>query len=129
MIPEKLYKKIVDAVPLLTVDIILKYRGCYVLVKRDNNPLKDFWWVPGGRVLKDESVWEAAMRKVKEDTGCDVASLKLIGIYEDSYAKSAFGVPTHTTSIVFEATTDQLEDGRLFEELPPRFLHKLYKLV
>jgi colanic acid biosynthesis protein WcaH len=127
MIEEELYKKIVDAVPLLTVDVIVKHDNKYVLVKRDNDPLKGFWWVCGGRVLKGESIWEAAMRKVKEDIDCNVDSLELIGIYEDSYAESAFGVPTATTSIVFTATIDNYS-GQLFEKLPNRFIHKLYKL-
>lgn len=127
MIEEELYKKIVDSVPLLCVDVILRHKDKYILVKRDNDPLKGFWWVCGGRVLKGESVWEASMRKVKEDTGCIVDSLELVGIYEDTYSESAFGVPTATTSIVFTATTDEW-NGRVFDDLPNRFIHKLYRI-
>lgn len=128
IIEQELYKKIVDLVPILCVDVILEFEGKYLLVKRDNDPLKGFWWVCGGRVLKNESVWEAAMRKVKEDAKCTASSLELVGIYEDAYSESAHGVPTHTTSIVFKAKTQEVPQGLLFDKLPDRFIHKLYKL-
>lgn len=128
MIEPELYKQIVDLVPLLCVDVILEFEGKYLLVRRENEPLKDFWWVCGGRVLKGESIWEAAMRKVKEDAQCNVSSLELVGIYEDSYSQSAHGVPTHTASIVFKAKTLEIPQGLLFDKLPDRFVHKLYKL-
>lgn len=133
-IEQDLYAKIVELVPLLTVDIIFKVGGKYVLVKRKNQPLKDQFWVIGGRVLKDESIWEAASRKAIEEVGCTPNSLKLIGIYEDSYALSASGVPTHTTSIVFEMESndsiiklDNQSNGFVLSPtLPERFLHKLF---
>ena len=71
-ISDKEYKKIVELVPILCVDIILRHNNKYVLVKRNNEPLKGFHWVIGGRLLKDESVWEGAMRKVREEVGVGV---------------------------------------------------------
>ncbi len=129
-----LYKKIVDSVPLLTVDVIFKTQNKFLLVKRANQPLKDQYWVIGGRVLKDESVWEAVSRKVFQEVGCIVNSIKMVGIYEDSYAESEFGVPSHTTSIVFEVESDnvtvkldsQSKGFILSDTLPDRFLHKLF---
>ena len=132
LIEPELYKKIVDSVPLLTVDIIVKYQDKYVLVKRKNEPLKDFYWVMGGRVYKDESLWESAMRKVYEEIGCRVSDLEMVGVYEDSYSESAFGVPTHTASIVFIAEVSgeikldaTSEDWILSGTLPARFVSKL----
>lgn len=136
-ISDKEYKKIVELVPILCVDIILRHNNKYVLVKRNNEPLKGFHWVIGGRLLKDESLWEGAMRKVREEVGVGVHELKPVGFYEDSYSRSAFGIPTHTDSIVFEAETDesnfkvdtQSDSVILSDTLPERFIHKLWRFT
>jgi colanic acid biosynthesis protein WcaH len=130
MIPSKTYRKIVELVPILCVDVVLRYRGQYVLVRRKNEPLKGMWWVIGGRCLKNERVGKSAIRKVREETGLKISNLRLSGIYEDSYGKSAFGVPTHTMSVVFTAdvveyspTIDiQSSDIKLGDSLPERFI-------
>lgn len=134
IIPAKLYKKIVELVSLLCVDIILKHKGKYILVKRKNEPLKGQWWVIGGRVLKGEKVLDAAKRKIKDETGLWFTNLTQTGIYEDSYPRSAFGVPTSSLSIVFTADvkdfTPKIDKTstaiKLSDTLPSRFL-KHYK--
>src|SRR3990167_3527131 len=98
MIPLKTYKKIVELVPILCVDVVLKHKGKYALVKRLNEPLKGLWWIPGGRAFKGEKTINTAKRKVKEETGLITKNFKIVGIYEDSYPKSAFGVPTASVS-------------------------------
>ena len=134
LIPHKQYARIVDSVPLLTVDAIIRHNGLYLLVKRKNEPLAGHWWVIGGRVFKGESVEEAMRRKIKEEVGVSVGRLRFIGIYEDWYPSSAFGVPTHTCSIVFFATIKNARirlDGQSvawkFGRLPVRFIKKLRK--
>lgn len=129
MIPTKLYKKIVELVPILCVDVILKYGNKYILVKRVNEPLKGKWWIVGGRALKGEKTLKTAKRKVKEETGLIAYGFTRKGIYEDSYKESAFGVPTSSVSIVYEAQVKKFKprldktssDIRLFDRLPTRF--------
>lgn len=132
LIPKKQYAKIVESVPLLTVDAIIHYQDGFLLVQRKNEPLKGHWWVIGGRVMKGESVEEAMRRKIHEEVGIEVGVLHLVGIYEDWYEKSAFGVPTHTCSIVFEAhakndkiTLDAQSTSWKVGSLPKRFVTKL----
>lgn len=135
MIPSKLYKKIVESVPILCVDVILVYKGKFVLVKRKNEPLKNSWWVIGGRALKGEMSYRAAVRKVKEETGLKVTDYKFVGIYEDHYKKSAFGIPTSSVSIVYRAEVEDFKptldntssDIKLAASLPHRFSSKLTK--
>lgn len=136
MIPDKLYKQIVENVPIVCVDVILVHKGRYVLVKRANEPLKGEWWIVGGRCLKDEPTKETAKRKVKEEVGLVPTKLKIMGIYEDFYPKSAWGVPTHSVSIVYGAEVnkynpllDKYTSGiKLSNKLPKRLLSKLIKL-
>lgn len=103
MIPSKLYKRIVESVPIVCVDVILRYKDKYLLVFRNNEPLKDKWWLVGGRALKGERTIDTAKRKVREETGLTATKFKMRGVYEDSYPRSAWGVPTSSVSIVYEA--------------------------
>ena len=132
LIPAKLYKKVVELVPIVCVDVILIHEGKYILVKRKNEPLKGQWWVVGGRALKGEHSHKAAFRKIKEETGLKVTNLKLRGVYEDHYKKSAWGVPTSSISLVYRAEVESFNPKldktssaiKLSELLPSRFFKK-----
>lgn len=131
------YKKIVESVPIVCVDIILKYRGKYILVKRTNEPLRGRWWIIGGRQWKNENLKDTAKRKIAEESGLVPASMRISGIYEDSYPKSAWGTPQHSVSIVFEAIVkrynpildSQSSDVTLSDKLPKRFLKHYVKFI
>src|SRR5213080_3661891 len=49
-----------------------------LLQKRDDNGL---WGLPGGSVEPGESITEAVVREVREETGLDVEPVRLIGVY------------------------------------------------
>lgn len=101
-----------EALPILCVDVVLRNpRGKYLLVKRANAPKKDQWWVVGGRVLKGETLEEAVVRKVKEETGITVTSLLHIGYFETVADTNPFDLPFpyHAVSVVFEAAIGSAE--------------------
>ena len=135
-IPFELYKKIVDVLPILCVDILLKYDGKYILVKRKNEPVKDFWWPPGGRVLKGETIENAAKRKIKEELGVEAEILKVQGYYEAFFKESAFESKsgTHSLSIVVLAKPpssdfkldSQSSGWRFSKTLPKNFKIKTF---
>ena len=54
-----------------------------LIVKRRTVPFKGYWALPGGRVEAGESVEEAIVREVKEETGLDVEILRKIGEYRE----------------------------------------------
>ena len=133
MIPAKLYKKIVELVPIVCVDVILEYKGSYLLVERATEPLKGLWWIVGGRANKDEHTLKTARRKVKEELGLEAFSFEVVGIYEDHYPKSAWGTPTSSMSVVYRAKLKRLNYKLdktvlrvgLFDELPKRLIKKI----
>ena len=54
---------------------------------RNNEPAKGFWFVPGGRILKNERVSEAFERIMKEELGLDVSyqDAELVGVFDHMY--------------------------------------------
>jgi colanic acid biosynthesis protein WcaH len=111
-ISEERYADIIRVFPVLCVDIILKNRdGEYLLLKRKNDPKKGSWWPVGGRVLKGETLEEAAIRKAKEETGLSVRKPQPVGYFELFSERGPFDTPPgyHTVSIVFSASVDDQE--------------------
>lgn len=136
IIPIEHYKKIIEVLPILCVDVIIKnHNGEYLLIKRVNEPLKGQWWVIGGRVLKGESLEQAAKRKVKEEVGFEIDNVKSVGYYEDALETNPFGLttPLHSISIVFSTIIEdekivtldyQSSDWKYSKELPTDFFIK-----
>ncbi len=47
------FLKVIDAAPLVTIDLIIRNPKSDVLLgKRLNRPAQGFWFVPGGRIRK-----------------------------------------------------------------------------
>ncbi|NJF24467.1 NUDIX hydrolase [Thermococcus sp. Bubb.Bath] len=65
----------------LTVDAVIIYNNGVVLIKRKNEPFKDHYALPGGFVEYGETVEEALLREVKEETGIEVRPVKVVGVY------------------------------------------------
>lgn len=55
-----------------------------LLVKRLTVPFKGYWALPGGRVDAGETIEEAVVREVKEETGLDVEIVRKVGEYHEN---------------------------------------------
>lgn len=55
--------------------------GRALLVRRDIEPRKGLWQVPGGFMEADEAPGEAARRELREEAGVEVGALDLLGVY------------------------------------------------
>ncbi len=86
--------------PVPTVDIIIRYQGGIVLIKRRNPP--HGWAIPGGFVDYGESLETAAVREALEETSLTVT---LRGQFH-TYSDPGRDPRQHTISTVFIA------DGR-----------------
>jgi len=135
------YKKIIQKIPILCVDIILRHKDKVLLIKRADEPCKGIYWPIGGRVHKGESVDAAARRKILEEIGIKyTGDLIPIGFYEDNYTESAFEAQTEYSSfsLVFvgDLNNEQIkskvrldktsEDFGYFDTLPKRFVVKRF---
>jgi len=102
MIPKDDYIKIVDTMPILCMDCIVVHKGKYLLVKRKNKPLKGEYWLPGGRVFKNETLEQACIRKMKEEVGLDVKIISFAGLHEFLFEENELGLDSiHTLSAVY----------------------------
>jgi len=54
-----------------------------VLIRRKNEPFKDYFALPGGFVEIGETTETACKREVKEEVGIDVDIIDLIGVFSD----------------------------------------------
>ena len=80
------FKMIVKSTPLVSIDLIVRdSEGDVLLGKRINRPAQGFWFVPGGRVLKDESFESAFKRLIKEELGLNTVKSNFKGIYQHFY--------------------------------------------
>lgn len=70
--------------PVLTVDALFRYRNeGFVLIRRRHEPFKGWLALPGGHVEVGETVEEACVREVSEETGLILGNLRPIGVYSD----------------------------------------------
>lgn len=136
MIPEKRYKMILENMPIVCIDsVIVNIKGEYLLVKRNNHPLKGEYWLPGGRLMKNETLRKAVKRKMHQELGIDVEIERLLGFFETVFKKTSMDVAGgfHAVSFVFllkplqeKIVLDhQSSSWKWFKELPVKLIELL----
>ncbi|MFZ1743964.1 MAG: NUDIX domain-containing protein [Pontixanthobacter sp.] len=87
-------------------------QGQLLLMRHSYGP--KVWALPGGGLKQGEDPAEAARREMREETGCGVSSLALIGILEEEISGSSH------TAYVFSARIDQMPVPDLREVVEAR---------
>jgi 8-oxo-dGTP diphosphatase len=69
--------------PVVAVGLVARDRGGrLLLVKRANPPARGRWSLPGGRVESGETMVEAALRELREETGLEATVGEVAGVVE-----------------------------------------------
>ena len=92
---EDVFALVVESTPLISIDLVVKSVANKILLgKRVNRPAQDFWFVPGGRIYKNEKLDQAFKRIALDELGLtierDVA--KFLGVFQHFYEDSQFGL-------------------------------------
>lgn len=90
---KELFSSIVANAPLISIDLIIKdIKRNILLGKRVNKPAKNSWFVPGGRIFKDETIDVAFNRITKDEIGkaYDISLAKFKGVYQHFYDDNVF---------------------------------------
>ena len=119
------FEAVVKNTPLVSIDLIIKQDdGSVLLGKRNNSPAKNYWFVPGGRVLKNESLDDAMQRIFQKELGvalkdrCHFDS-QLIGVYQHFYDDCFLGnksISTHYVVIAFSLSMENQSTPFLCDE-------------
>jgi len=131
------YRKFLSAMPIVCVDcLVVNDKGEYLLVKRKNQPLKGEYWVPGGRLHKNERLVDAVHRKMREEIGVDVEIVENLGFFEEFFEETEQDAEggVHSLSVVYLVTLcsynikldDQSTGWGWFKDLPFRFKEYSY---
>ena len=99
-LPEDLYGRLVRDCVVFCVDIVLVRKTLdgrkeCLLVKRSSEPVKGVWWWPGGRMLKGETIFDAAQRKARQETGLtNTCCVQVLGIWNTFFPTSNWDTET-----------------------------------
>ena len=103
---DETFSTVLDSTPLVSLDLVVRRKnGDVLLGQRVNRPAKDYWFVPGGRIYKNESLGKAFERLTKVELGeaFAIKDATLLGPYDHFYEDSVFGntPSTHYVAIAY----------------------------
>jgi colanic acid biosynthesis protein WcaH len=93
MLNNKQFKTLIESAPLISIDLIVKNKkGEILLGKRVNRPAKNHWFVPDGRIFKNESMDDAFERITQNELGIRLTRNESVfkGLYEHFYGDNVF---------------------------------------
>ena len=108
------FETVIDSTPLISIDLVVKNpQGQALLGFRTNRPAQGYWFVPGGRIQKNESMKNAFIRLCQNELGltCTIVQATFLGPYEHFYDDSVFGehISTHYVVLGYEIIVDESE--------------------
>ncbi|MEZ8743225.1 GDP-mannose mannosyl hydrolase [Vibrio sp. 10N.261.49.A5] len=110
-LPIDTFKTVVASTPLVSMDfVVFNEEGNILLGYRNNRPAQGYWFVPGGRICKDENFENSFRRLTQAELGeaISIDSASFIGAYEHHYDDNFSGADfsTHYVVLGYQFTLD-----------------------
>ncbi len=111
MAPEE-FESVIRLTPLVAIDLVVRSPDGRVLVgRRTFEPAKDLFFVPGGRITKNETRTAAFERLSREELGIQLGleQARFLGVHEHFYPTNRFGKEgfgTHYVTLAYELRID-----------------------
>jgi colanic acid biosynthesis protein WcaH len=113
------FLRIVDATPLVSIDLVIRNEHDQVLLGlRTNRPAQNMWFVPGGRIRKNEKIRDALRRVSEFELGHAITEATLLGAYDHMYPDNFHGRPGISTHYVVLAHEYRLPSGTALKADP-----------
>lgn len=101
------FSQVIESTPLVSIDLVIEDENGQVLLgERLNRPAQGFWFVPGGRILKDERLEDAFFRLTLTELGqeFELSQAILLGPYTHLYDDNVFGnqFTTHYVAVAYK---------------------------
>jgi len=105
---------VIENTPLVSIDLVIENEhGEILLGKRNNRPAQGFWFVPGGRILKNELLDDAFVRLTQGELGkvFKKKEARLLDVFEHLYDDCVFDneVSTHYVVLGFHLIIGSLD--------------------
>lgn len=99
-IEESRYKEIQRIMPIPCVDLLVVHQRRLLLMLRNNEPAKNHWFTPGGRIHKGEKIEEAVKRVLTEETGLTPVKIEKKGVMSHVHPD------IHTVTVYFRVDVE-----------------------
>tara|TARA_Y100000591_G_scaffold325039_2_gene345386 strand:- start:11 stop:517 length:507 start_codon:yes stop_codon:yes gene_type:complete len=114
-IPKNEYVDVIKKTQIISTDfLIFNNEGQVLLGLRNNEPAKNTWFVPGGRVYKHEMIDDAVKRITKQELGQSLTKTSDLGVYHHIYPNN-FDNNDHGTHYVVFAVNIVLESNDSYD--------------
>jgi colanic acid biosynthesis protein WcaH len=126
------FRTVIDSSPLVSIDLLVENnQGEFLLGQRTNRPAQGDWFVPGGRIRKNESLANAFHRLTQEELGLvlSFADATLQGPYDHFYQDSVYGdkISTHYVAIAYKIKISAAIENLFNNEHLPLVQHGSYR--
>jgi len=105
------FAEVIRLTPLVAIDMIVRAAdGRVLLGRRKFEPAKGWFFVPGGRITKNETLAAAFSRIARAELGVELrlAQARFLGVYEHLYPTNHFeqaGFGTHYVVLAYELSS------------------------
>ena len=120
-ISESLYNTIRALMPIATVDLLVMHKERLLLMLRNNEPGKDLWFTPGGRIFLREEIDQAVHRVLREETGLTSLKIERKGVMEHIWPNAESITVFYRVDVAEEnvVMNDEHRSYRWISELEP----------